>query len=435
MIWRVSFNATRQLCKQQLLRLLRLYWGLLLMISQRADLTFKYNLKHGRHSWLRLTPAYSIKIVQQILAHNPTVTHVLDPFSGTGTTGLVCAENNVSCDLTDINPFLIWFAKAKTTNYKTEDLCLAQENVLTIQERALDVHETATLWFPPIHNITRWWSEKRLITLAKIYQAINQVLPHPSPARDLLLIAFCNLIIQWSNAAFNHQSMSFKDTSAKQLSLFDEEQEIIHQFSSIAERIIASARTPLEGTVRTFLEDARQLHTPDHSKYDCVITSPPYPNRMSYIRELRPYMYWLGYLTDGREAGELDWQAIGGTWGIATSRLQSWESNGTPISYPGFEKTIADIANQSPVLANYVHRYFVDVSEHLQNLYPLLLPGARVFYIVGNSRFYETVVPVEKIYAALLSKYGFTDTQVEVIRKRNSKKELFEYIVSAVKPK
>jgi len=404
------------------------------MIKQRADLTFKYNLKHGRHSWLRLTPAYSIKIVQQILTHNPTVTHVLDPFSGTGTTGLVCAENNVCCDLTDINPFLVWFAKAKTANYTTKDLCKAQESVPTIQKHALDIHEPGTLWFPPIHNITRWWSEKRLITLAKTYRAINQVFTDPSPARDLLLIAFCNLVIQWSNAAFNHQSMSFKDTSAKQLMLFDEEQEIIRQFSSIAERIIASAHTPLEGTTRVLLEDARQLHTLGNNAYDCVITSPPYPNRMSYIRELRPYMYWLGYLTDGREAGELDWQAIGGTWGIATSRLQSWEPNGTPISYPKFEKIIANIADQSSTLANYVHRYFIDIATHLQNLYAILLPGTQIFYIVGNSRFYDTVVPVEKIYAALIENCGFSDTNIEVIRKRNSKKELFEYIVSATKP-
>ena len=27
---------------------------------------------------------------------------------------------------------------------------------------------------------------------------------------------------------------------------------------------------------------------------------------MSYIRELRPYMYWLGYLTDARQAGQMD---------------------------------------------------------------------------------------------------------------------------------
>ena len=36
-------------------------------------------------------------------------------------------------------------------------------------------------------------------------------------------------------------------------------------------------------------------------------------------------MYWLGYLEQPRDAGELDWQAIGGTWGAATSRVAAWE--------------------------------------------------------------------------------------------------------------
>ncbi len=401
------------------------------MIKQRADLTFKYNLEHGRHSWLRLTPAYSVKIVQAILESDTAIKYVLDPFSGTGTTGLVCAENDVRCDLTDINPFLVWFAKAKTAHYTSDDLQEALECVQEICKYAL---EETQLWFPPIHNITRWWPENRLMVLAQIYHALNHLLPTPSAAKDLLLIAFCNLVINWSNAQFNHQSMSFKDESATQLTLFDEDQQILRQFSSLTEKIVASAQTSLKGNVNVYLADARKLSPPNQGHYDCVITSPPYPNRMSYIRELRPYMYWLGYLHDGREAGELDWQAIGGTWGIATSKLQSWEANGTPIPYPGFDKMIADIANQSIILANYVHRYFADIVKHLQNLYPILSLGARVFYIVGNSRFYDTVVPVEKIYAALLTDCGFVDTRIETIRKRNSKAELFEYIVSAIKP-
>jgi len=145
-------------------------------------------------------------------------------------------------------------------------------------------------------------------------------------------------------------------------------------------------------------------------------------------------MYWLGYLKEAREAGELDWQAIGGTWGIATSRLQTWRPDGDPIQWPGFEKIIEDIAVQSPTLANYVHRYFVDILAHLKSLYCTLSPGAKVFYIVGNSRFYDTLVPVELIYAYLLEACGFVDTEVELIRKRSSKKELFEFIVSARKP-
>ena len=76
-----------------------------------------------------------------------------------------------------------------------------------------------------------------------------------------------------------------------------------------------------------FSWDSRSKISVREAKYSHVITSAPYPNRISYIRELRPYMYWTKFLNTAREASEIDWKAIGGTWGIATSRLQDWSSN------------------------------------------------------------------------------------------------------------
>ncbi|MBN2004848.1 MAG: SAM-dependent methyltransferase [Anaerolineae bacterium] len=401
------------------------------MVEQRADLTFKYNLKKGRHGWLRLTPAYSIKIVQQILDENPDMTYVLDPFSGTGTTGLVCAERAVRCDLLDINPFLVWFARAKTASYQLADLQLARESSALLCRYAEKLPSRNGFWIPPIHNIQRWWPENRLDVLARVFVALNQQLPAPAPVKDLLLIAFCNLIISWSNAAFNHQSLSFKENDGQQLSLFDEEQQIYAHFVEWVDDLTRAAEEPLSGKVTVRQADSRCIPQPQQGEYDGVITSPPYPNRMSYIRELRPYMYWLGYLKDGREAGELDWQAIGGTWGIATSRLETWESQDTPFLDSEFQTMIASIAQKGPALAKYVQRYFVDIASHLQSLCPVLQCGAKVFYIVGNSRFYDTLVPVEQIYAKLLEANGFVNTSITAIRKRNSKKELFEYIVAA----
>lgn len=62
---------------------------------------------------------------------------------------------------------------------------------------------------------------------------------------------------------------------------------------------------------------------------------------------------------------------------------------------------------------------------------PHVLVGATaVQYIVGNCKFYDVMVPTEHIYAGLLRQHGFTDVTVENIRKRNSKKELFEFVVS-----
>ena len=56
--------------------------------NQNIDLTFKFNKGLGRHGWLRLTPAYSVKLVDQILDNHDSGIKVLDPFCGTGTTVL-----------------------------------------------------------------------------------------------------------------------------------------------------------------------------------------------------------------------------------------------------------------------------------------------------------------------------------------------------------
>jgi hypothetical protein len=153
---------------------------------------------------------------------------------------------------------------------------------------------------------------------------------------------------------------------------------------------------------------------------------------MSYIRELRPYMYWLGHLADGRAAGELDWQAIGGTWGCATSRVATWTDAGAaPLELPGLAALLERIERQGPVLSRYVHKYFVDLAAHVRAMTQALAPGATVHYIVGNSRFYDVLVPTETLLAALLDAAGLAGVSVRTLRKRTSKKELFEYVVTA----
>jgi hypothetical protein len=201
--------------------------------------------------------------------------------------------------------------------------------------------------------------------------------------------------------------------------------------------IAAAALSPLKRQPRIFLCDARALSTKLPSEYyGCVITSPPYPNRMSYIRELRPYMYWLGYLTDARSAGELDWQAIGGTWGCATSNLNRWKPDmEVSVPFNEFELILQRIAETSPLLSTYVHKYFQDMVVHSRELFQVVKRGGVINYIVGNSKFYDVMLPVEEIFARLFEAAGFENIKVNVIRKRTSKKELYEFVVSGRKPR
>ncbi len=401
-------------------------------LSER--LTHKANLKGTRYGWLRLTPAYSVHLVSEILdTHQHERPVVLDPFCGTGTTALVCAERGIESDTTDINPFLLWLAHTKTHTYTADDVAAFSEKAPQVAA-AIRKPGGPTLWTPPLHQIEKWWDEATLAALSRAISVINALAKEENAAVDLLKISFCRVMIGRANVSFGHQSMSFKKSGVQTLPRAAEEA-VAEGWAEAARAIAAAALSPISSKPRALLCDARDLTKclPDE-RYSCVITSPPYPNRMSYIRELRPYLYWLGYLGSGRDAGELDWKAIGGTWGCATSNVGKWTpEEPREVPYEGFYEILARIAGTSPLLSRYVHKYFYDMVAHVEGLFRVVRPGGDIHYIVGNSKFYDVILPVERIFASLFEAAGFRHVTVKAIRKRTSKKELYEYIVSARK--
>lgn len=403
-------------------------------LRQRADFTHKYNLGHGRHGWLRLTPAYSVRVVEDILAQATTHQRVLDPFCGTATTALSAANHGHDAVTADINPFLVWLGRAKTAHYAPADLARARDAAARIAHSARSASCSAAP-LPPLHNIERWWPPAALDYLQRLRQAIDDTADAASAQGALLRVAFCRTLIASSNAAFNHQSMSFKDDAQAALDMGIDYAAL---FECDVNEVLQGAATNPVGQARIHLHDARALSTMAEGPFDLVITSPPYANRMSYIRELRPYMYWLGFLTNGRDAAELDWQAIGGTWGVATSRLKTWQPASGAYASDEMETVLARVADPAnangDLLARYIRKYCVDMATHFQELRAVLAPGARLHYIVGNSTFYGELVSIERIYVAILEALGFESVQAVAIRKRNSKRDLVEFDVRASWP-
>ncbi len=401
--------------------------------KQNAELTYRANQNLERHGWLRLTPAYSRRLVDAIVSELPDDARVLDPFSGTATTTLTAAQRGLDALSTDINPFLVWLGNAKLATYTRRQLSSATEKIDAICEQASDP-DAGKIARPPIFNIERWWSVTAIDELCALAFALGTRPNKRLTAHRLLWIAFCRVAIESSRASFGHQSMSVSKKGASP----NETVSPIARFRERATAVLQSAASAPSGNGEVRLGDARTLDAIDpatDAPFNAVVTSPPYANRMSYIRELRPYMYWTGFLNEAREAGELDWQAIGGTWGVATSRLKDWERDGEIALPRGLVRAANKIGRgdhkNAEIMKRYVARYFEDAARHLHALKPHLAPGAELHYIVGNSKFYDVVVSTEKIYAELMEQAGFRDVTIRVIRKRNSKKELFEYDVIA----
>jgi SAM-dependent methyltransferase len=403
-------------------------------LGRRDELTFRANVRGSRYGWLRLTPAYSVHLVRGLLAEHAGVgARVLDPFCGTGTTALVCAEAGMACETTDINPFLVWLARAKTRRYAKGDLS-AFAALAGVVGGAMN-RPRASCWVPAIHNVERWWPSPVLAALGRAREAIRRERESAPPrARDLLDVAFCRTMIESANVSFGHQSMSF--ASAGKAKARGDAADVRARWGAATQAIASAAESPIARGPSVRQADARALASAVKGPFDCVVTSPPYPNRMSYVRELRPYMYWLGYLEDARDAGELDWKAIGGTWGCATSNVAKWSPSPSSagVPYGPFAEIVGAIRAKSDVLARYVEKYFHDAVKHAASVYEVAAKGASIHYIVGNSKFYDVVLPVESIYAAVFEHAGFAHSRVTTIRKRSSKKELYEFVVSAKKP-
>jgi hypothetical protein len=405
-------------------------------LRQHSEYTHKHNAGFGRHGWLRLTPAYSVKIVQEILLDAPTASRVLDPFAGTATTALCAASRGHDAATTEINPFLVWFARTKTARYTLAQVAAARRAARTALADAAP-SRARSIAPPAIYNVERWWNPSELGFLCSLKANLEACVRTNEVSRALLMVAFCRTLIGLSNAAFNHQSMSFRDQD-RNLTLFDDggrREAYVDLFMRDVDFVLDSALHNPTGHVVVIEGDARRVSELVSGLYDLVVTSPPYPNRMSYIRELRPYMYWLDFLKDSRDAAEIDWASIGGTWGAATSRLSEWQASADSFRPRYLDEIVHRIADPHHIsgrlLSNYVLKYFEDMFVHLGSLRKVLSPGARIHYVIGNSTFYGVLLPVERLYADMMSALGFSEVSIRPLRKRSSKRELIEFDVCA----
>ena len=189
------------------------------------------------------------------------------------------------------------------------------------------------------------------------------------------------------------------------------------------------------GTAKAFQTDSTNpVIASDLPLVDRVITSPPYPNRYSYVWNTRPHLYLLGFFENAKQASELDLSTIGGTWGAATSIL----SNGRiepkyPIVRRAVSPVTEKIAASDGMMANYVMKYFNLLAQQIAALHASLSADGQVAYVVGCSRIKGVYVETDVLLAEILEGLGYRVKRIERFRRRHSGKDLHESTVYAAK--
>lgn len=401
--------------------------------------TFQGKLDLPIHRWYRLTPSFSPQLANDIADHFglSAADYVLDPFSGVGTVPLCMKYQGIPACSVELNPYLHFVASVKTRTYRgiaaiesgfdefvaayradLEDVPFRSAPASYVKEHAADV--------PRINFPQRWWSPGNLAQLVCLRRLAIRFKAKPY-IHDLLKMAVLGILIPVSNARHNHVSLTF---AKKPLPTVDVAEVLEQQLVAMAMDLKAVSRLPA-AEVTIHLGNSKELTKVlgGSAHVSAVITSPPYPNRFSYARETRPHLFFFDFIKSARAVGQLETEAIGGTWGRATSVLAHGVRPKNKLIETLLAPHLRGIHSNGRLMANYIVKYFNNMYDHAGQVARVCRKQARLAYVIGNSKFYENPLPSDEILAAIYEHFGFQLERIDRMRKRQSKTGLYEAVV------
>jgi hypothetical protein len=403
------------------------------------SVTFQGKLELPIHRWYRLTPSFSPKLAHDIADHFKLSEDdfVLDPFSGVGTVPLCMKYRGIRACSVEINPYLHFVGAVKTRTYKhipeiestfrnfislyralLEQVPFGSKPEGYLKEHAVDI--------PPINFPERWWSPGNLAQLVCLRRLATAYHAEPHHV-DLVKMAVLGILVSVSNAKHNHVSLTF---AKKPLPTVEVADVLQCQFKNMVDDLRAVADAPA-ADVAIYRGNSKELSAvlPKRQKVSAVITSPPYPNRFSYARETRPHLFFFDFIENATAVGQLETDAIGGTWGKATSVLAAGVEPKNELVEHLLDPYLHRIHSDGNLMANYVVKYFNDIYDHAEQVAEVSRKRTRLAYVIGNSKFYDHPLPSDEILASIFGHFGFALDRIDRMRKRQSKTGLYEAVV------
>jgi len=408
--------------------------------ANRDDITFYGKKDESIHRWYLLTAAYAPELVRGCLAEfedQRGIEKVLDPFSGTGTTLVESKKQGYDAVGVEFNPVYYEVATGKTRWNLDTELILQLYDQLFDQTRSFKSEWEGTpigefetefgVQPPKIYNRVRWWHDYVLRDLLAVRESIPE-LDADEKYKRLFRLSVLSILIDVSNATYNHVSLTYMDEPPEEIDTLGTLEEQIEEMIEDLEDVQSIEET---GQVEVRQGDSTEIQEYiSQNEVDTVITSPPYPNRYSYMRETRPHMFFFDMVDDANDVGDMALKSIGGTWGRATSQLEKIE---VKPENDLVETLVSDIASkigkEDKRMENYVVKYFNEMELHLQGVEQVVADNGKLAYTVGNSKLKGVEVPTDEILGEMFRAHGFDNVLITRERKRNSKKGLYEAIV------
>ena len=374
-----------------------------------ADPTKRKDPKYVTHGLHPFKGKFYPQLVKSLLniSDAPIGSHLLDPYCGSGTTLLEGMLNGFAAYGCDYNPLSAKLSHAKTSILSVPRY-IADLSIRTILDRlshqrgplpaTLDqfphsTHDELVKWFPvPVLHKINW-----LLTQARLFGTQTLV--------DFFEIIISSLIREVSDQdptdlRIRRRKEPLDD--APVLEMFRDRLEQQHirlqRYWSVAGRQPGPLTPPtvIQGDSRE--KETMQALGLQTGSVDCVITSPPYATALPYIDTDRlSLLAILGIPSSGRT--DLEENLTGSREIRRRAKAQADADLLNEKAADTLPSCVVEAirkihqANQSievgfrranmPAL---LWRYFCDLKQNLSQITDVLKPGAKAFYVVGDSR-------------------------------------------------
>ena len=303
--------------------------------------TFRESKSAPIHRWFQYPAGFSFRAVEYVvgLNHISRQHRVYDPFTGTGTTEVVCKGRGIPSGGTEAHPFVARIAQTKVRwGYDLGDLRNTADKFLRDLQVERTGYRTISLEAVP-ELVKKCYSANNLRKLVLIRNRIREKVP--AEYRDLFEVALIGTLRRASGAATGWPYIAPK--------VKIEEKDGIETFSLQLDECVRDVlSTPRESraTPAEIVEgDCRRSPFEDES-FDFAFTSPPYLNNYDYGDRTRLESYFMGFAT---------------TWGEISTKVRDRliVSATTQIGRTDFDTTdifCRELKEASPELAVVLQR-------------------------------------------------------------------------------
>jgi hypothetical protein len=371
--------------------------------------------------WRHFKESFAPELVARAVSESKIpVSRCLDPFGGSGTTGLACQFLGVHPITIEVNPFLADLIKAKLGIYDPDGLARDFGKLVTSVRPAESIevmfrNAPATFVEPGVNS--RWIFDYEIASRIGAWLIAIRRIPN-AQHRRFFKVLLGGILVEISNIVISGKGRRYRRSWNSRRR---DPNRVDDVFCDVLEQAIAEVhrhvRRPCSSS-EVYCADSREL-LKKPLPCDLAVFSPPYPNSFDYTDVYNVELWTLGYLKSAKSNRILRGSTL--TSHVQTAR----EFSPAPAGSRKLRNALSALEVKRPDLWNknipeMVGAYFADMIAVLSGIRRSLSTRGSVWMVVGESRYGHIQIATAEILDQLVPLHGWRVEHIEDCRSMRS---------------